>query len=169
MVNLKEALAGLSTRPALYLASIVLLAGFGYHLITTYQSCRGHAELRDRLHAAIAASADGSSPGPVRLSRITDFPWDRAEILVDYKPGGSTTDCPFQWDWSREKRANLIARDLLTVIVFLEDGRMVDYLEFRRDRADFIGVKNPYTPDTAVFDVAPSSEVPGAFVLSAKP
>ena len=169
MVNLKEALAGLSTRPALYLALIVLLAGFGYHIIATYQSCRGHAELRDRLYAAIAASAGGSSPGPIRLSRITDFPWDRAEILVNYKPGGATTDCPFQWDWSREKRADLIARDLLTVIVFLEDGRLVDYLEFRRDRADFVAVNNPYTPETAVFDVAPSPEGAGAFILSAKP
>jgi hypothetical protein len=159
---LKDALAGLPTRPVLYLSSIVLVLGLGYHFITTYQSCRSHAELREGLRAAIEASADGT----VRLSRITDFPWDRADILVNYKPGGSTSNCPFQWDWSRETREHLIAGDLLTVIVFVKDGKLVNYLEYRRDRADFVDVKNPYTPETAVFKVTPSPTNPYIVILS---
>jgi hypothetical protein len=166
---LKEALAGLPTRPVLYLSSIVLVLGLGYHFTTTYQSCRSHAELRESLHAAIKASADGTVPGPVRLSRITDFPWDRADVLVNYKPGGSTTNCPFQWDWPRETREDLIARDLLTVIVFLQGGKLVNYLEYRRDWADFVDVENPYTAETAVFDVSPSPNDPYAFILSPSP
>ena len=102
----------------------------------------------------------------MRLSTITDFAWDRADILVNYKPGGSSTDCPFQWDWSRETRDKLIAGDLLTVIVFLKDGKLVRYLEFRRDRADFVHVKNPYTPETAVFRVTSPTENPEEFILS---
>lgn len=169
MLNLKDSLAGLPTRPVLYLASTVIAIGLGYHFITTYQSCRGHAELRDRLHAAVVASADGASAGPVRLSRITDFEWDRAEILVNYKPGGSTADCPFGWDWSRQTRDALIAADGLTVIVFLRGGRLVDYLELRSDRAAFVDIQNPYTPESALFTVSSSPQHTGVFTLSPVP
>jgi hypothetical protein len=159
---LKDALAGLPTRPVLYLSSVVLVLGLGYHFFTTYQSCSSHADLREDLRAAIEASAGGT----VQLSQITNFPWDRADILVNYKPGGSPSDCPFQWDWSRETREKLIADDLLTVIVFLRAGKLVNYLEYRRDRADFVDVKNPNTPETAVFDVSRSPSDPYAYVLS---
>ncbi len=161
---LKDALAGLPTRPVLYLSLTVLVLALGYHFATTYRSCRNQADLRETLRAAIEASADGAAP--VRLSTITDFAWDRADILVNYKPSGSSTDCPFQWDWSRETRDKLIAGDLLTVIVFLKDGKLVRYLEFRRDRADFVHVKNPYTPETAVFRVTSPTENPEEFILS---
>ncbi len=169
MLNLKESLAGLPTRPVLYLASAVIAIGLGYHFITTYQSCRGHAELRERLEAAVAASADGTSPGPVRLSRIIDVEWDRAEILVDYKPAGSTADCPFGWDWSQKTREALIAADRLIVIVFLRGGRLVNYLELRSDRVSFVGISNPYTPETALFTVSPGAGHAGVFTLSPVP
>ena len=162
---LKGALAGMSVRPILYLSSVVLVLALAYYLSTTYQSCRSHAEFREALRAAIKASGDGAAPGPVHLSQIADFQWDTAEIFVNYKPDGSTTDCPFQWDWSSAARGQLIAEDLLTVIVFLKGGRLVNYLEYRRDWADFVDVKNPYTPETAVFQVAPSSTNPYVYIL----
>lgn len=161
---LKDALAGLPARPVMYLSLTVLVLGLAYHFTTTYQSCRSHADLRKALGAAIEASATGTDP--VRLSAITDFAWDRADIFVNYKPSGASTDCPFQWDWSQETREKLIAGDLLTVIVFLRDDRLVNYLEYRRDRADFVDVKNPYTPATAVFAVSRSPGDPDAFTLS---
>jgi len=164
---LKDALAGLPTRPVVYLSLTVLVLGLGYHFATTYQSCWSHAELREALRAAIKASADGAAP--VQLAHITDFAWDRADILVNYKPSGSTTDCPFEWDWSRETRQELIAGDLLTVIVFVRDGKLVDYLEYRRDWADFVDVKNPYAPETAVFRASPSPNDPNSFTLAPIP
>ena len=164
---LKDALAGLPTRPVVVLSLAVLVLGLGYHFLTTYQSCSGHSQLREALRAAIKAGAESNAP--VRLSRITDFAWDSADILVNYKPDGSTSDCPFQWDWSRQTRENLIAGDLLTVIVFVRDGKLANYLEFRRDRADFVAVKNPYTPETAVFKVVPSPTYPNGYTLSPSP
>jgi len=161
---LKDALAGFPTRPAVYLSLVVLVFGFGYHFATTYQSCRGHAALRETLWRAVESAADGSDS--LRLARVTEFPWDRAEILVDYKPGGRPGDCPFQWDWSREEREELIAADGLTVIVFVRNGKLVDYLETRRDRVEFVGVANPYTPETAVFRVTPSAKKSEGYVLT---
>jgi len=58
---------------------------------------------------------------------------------------------------------------LLTVIVFLEGDRLVNYLEYRRDWADFAGLKNPYTPETAVFTVSSSPNDPYRFILSPTP
>ena len=167
MAFLKNALAGLPTRPALYLAVPVLALGIGYHLYSTHASCRTHAELREALGTAIAVSAGGGTP--VRLAQIANFPWDRAEVLVNYKPEGTTTDCPFGWDWTREHRERLIAADRLTVIVFLEDGKLKDYLEYSRDRADFVGISNPYTRQTAVFRASPSPDDPYRFILSPLP
>jgi hypothetical protein len=164
---LKEALAGLPTRPVLYLSVVVLVLGLGYHFLTTYQSCRGHAELREAFHAAIETAA--GSAAPLQLSRITDFAWDRSEVFVNYKPDGVTTDCPFQWDWSRDTREALIADDLLTVIVFLRNGKLVNYLEFRGDWAEFTDVDNPYTPHTAVFRAAPAPGIPTRYILTRAP
>jgi len=164
---LKDALAGMPTRPVLYLSLTVLVAVLGYHFFTTYQSCRSHGEIREALGAAIDASAGADAP--LRLSQITDFVWDRADILVNYKPEGSTTDCPFGWDWSREQREKLIAEDLLTVIVFLKDGTLVNYVEYPRDHADFAGVANPYTPQTANFSVTPSQTNTPRYILTRAP
>ena len=161
---IRDALAGLPTRPVLYLSLTVLVLGLGYHFLTTYQSCNSHAQLRESLRAAIEASAGGAEP--VRLARLTDFPWDRADILVNYKPGGETTDCPFQWDWSRDHREKLIAEDLLTVIVFLRDGKLVDYLEYPSDWAQFAEVKNPYSPDQAAFTAEASPSNSSRFILT---
>jgi len=161
---LKDALAGLPTRPALYLSLAVLILGLGYHFLTTYQECSSHAELRESLRGEIKARV--ADAAPMRLTQVTDFPWDRADILVNYKPSGETTDCPFQWGWSRDVRDKLIAEDMLTVIVFLRDDKMVNYLEYRGDRADFVDVKNPYSPQTAIFRVEPSPHSPDGYTLT---
>lgn len=163
----REALAGLPTRPVLYLSAVVLTLGLGYQLVTTYDTCSRHADMREGFSRLIAESAAGGDP--VRLARVTDIDWDTAEILVNYKPGGRVADCPFGWDWSREQREELVAADLLTVIVFLREGRLVDYLEYRSDRAEFSGVDNPYTPETAVFVVSPSPKGSETLILTPAP
>lgn len=164
---LRQALAGLPTRPAIYLSATVLVLGLAYHFATTYQSCHGHAALRAALSAAIASSAARDTP--LRLEQITGFSWDKAEILVNYKPAGVSTDCPFGWDWSRAARESLIAKDLLTVIVFLRAGKLVNYLEIRGDRAHFDDVENPYTPGTAVFRAVRSANNPEQYLVTPVP
>ena len=164
---LRQALAGLPTRPAVYLSALVLILGLAYHFATTYQSCRGHAALREALSSAVASSAARETA--LRLEQVTDFAWDRAEILVNYKPAGSSTDCPFQWDWSREAREKLIAEDLLTVIVFIRDGKLVNYVEMRSDRLRFEGIKNPFTPATAVFRAVRSRNNPEQYLVTPVP
>ena len=161
---LKKALVGFPTRPVLYLSIPVLIAGLVFHFYGTYQSCRSQADLRESFRAAIDAGADGTAA--VQLSRISDFDWDRADILVNYKPDGATTDCPFDWDWSRELREKLIAADRLNVIVFLKDGKLVDYLEYPRDWAEFVDVENPYSRTSAIFRVERSPGRPYEHILS---
>ena len=164
---LRQALAGLPTRPAVYLSAAVLLLGLAYHFATTYQSCHNHAALRAALSAAVASSA--AQKTPLRLAQITGFRWDKAEILINYKPAGASTDCPFEWDWSRETRERLISRDLLTVIVFLRDGKLVNYVETRSDRVRFDDIEDSYTPAMAVFRAARSRSDPEQYLVTPGP
>jgi hypothetical protein len=152
--------AGLPTKPIFYLALAIFAGILSYHYGSTYQRCTSQAELRAKLRAAIQAQDQLAMPKRVHLSRITDFEWDRADVLVNYKPDGATANCPFGWDWSRAERAALVAEDLLTVIVFSSGGKIRHYIEYRRDWADFVQIQNPYTPKTAVFQVrrSPTNE-----------
>ena len=158
--------AGLPTRPVYYLALVLFVLAASYYYGTAYRDCTAHATLRDRVGAVIERSGGANTSNSFRLSAITDFAWDRADILVNFKPDGTTADCPFGWDWSREKRDALVADDLLTVVVFSQSGNIVNYLEYRRDWADFLDVANPYTPSTAVFKVRRSPTDPPTFILT---
>jgi hypothetical protein len=150
---LRESLAGLPTRPVLILSISVIVLGLGYHLYSTYRSCTTHAKLREALGAAIEERVEGVGRGVLRLSEITDFDWDSAQIIVNYKPEGAVADCPFKWDWTRQTREAYIDNDLLSVIVFLREGKMVNYIEYPRNEAEFVNVEDSYSPATAVFRV----------------
>ena len=152
---IRRALSSLPAKPVLWIAPLVIVLGLAFHYGDTYRICSAHAGLRADLMAAIESRAGGS--GSLRLADIVTFPWDRADITVGYRPDGRTADCPFGWDWSEKERFALSERGLLTLIVFSRGGQLVDYIEVAADRADFQNLKNPYTPDTAVFDVQPTT------------
>ena len=150
---LKRLFAGLPTKPIYYLALAVFPLAVLYHYGTIYSDCTGHAGLRAAFLSALRAPAESGAPARLHLAGLTDFDWDAATIVVNYQPTGGTTDCPFGWDWSEEQRDDLIRSELLTIIVFKNRGEIVNYLEYNRYRAEFIEVDNPYTPETAVFEI----------------
>ena len=150
---LKRLFAGLPTKPIYYVALTVFPLAVLYHYGTIYRDCSGHAGLRAAFLSALSAPAESNAPARLHLAGLTDFEWDAATIVVNYQPTGSTTDCPFGWDWSEEQREDLIRNDLLTIIVFKHRGQVVNYIEFNRYRAEFVEIENPYTPDRAVFEI----------------
>ncbi len=138
-------------RPILVIAPALIVLALAYHFGTTYLNCSHHSEYKERLRAGIESAAARSSY--LDLAEIADFPWDEAAILVNYKPDVRTTDCPFGWDWSAAERAELVADDLLTLIVFSRRGRIVDHLEYRADWAAFPDGRSPYDRTKAIFEV----------------
>ncbi len=162
----KRLFAGLPTRPIYYLALTVFALVFLYYYGTAYKDCTDHAELRAAFLAAIQAPSESAAPTRLHLARLTDFEWDTANVVVNYHPSGATADCPFGWDWSEQQRDDLIRSGLLTIIVFLHRGKIVNYIEYNRYRAEFVGIENPYTPKTAVFKVQRLPTDRSEFLLS---
>lgn len=151
MAFIHRALGSISPRPVLVVAPALIVLGISYHFGSQYRTCTGHAGLRQSLTDALQAASVDPARARVHLADIAKFDWDEARIQVNFKPDLRTPDCPFGWDWSRAEREALVEQDLLTVIAFARDGRIVDYLEYRRDWADFKDISNPYTQETAVF------------------
>lgn len=152
---IRHALSSIPVKPVLWIAPVVIVLGLVYHYWGAYARCTYHADLRDRLQRAIAdaGASAGSSERRLRLADVVDFDWDRVSIAVGFRPDGRTPDCPFGWDWSSDERARLGEEGRLVLFAFSRRGQYVDYLEYRRDWADFEGVEAPLTPETAVFEV----------------
>ncbi len=165
---IRRALNSVPARPAVVVGAVLLVAALGYHYGSSYSRCTHHADSRQRLKAAIEAAASRTT-GSVRLADITDFRWDKVTIVAGYRPDGRTPDCPFGWDWSTETRAALAGKGLLTLLVFSRRGAVADYIEYRSDWAAFEGLKNPYTPATAVFVVERRSPTDRFVLRPAKP
>lgn len=153
MAFIHRALSSVPPTPVLIIAPALIVLGISYHFGSQYVSCTGHAGLRQSLTDALQAASQDPTRRRLHLADITDFDWDVALVQVNFKPDAKTPDCPFGWDWSRAEREALVEQDLLTVIAFARDGHVVNYLEYRRDWADFQDISNPYTHETAVFTV----------------
>ena len=87
----------------------------------------------------------------LKLSDITDFPWQQVKGFVKFKPRHRTSSCPFGWDWSSEQRQDLITSGLLSVLIFFNEGSVSKYIEFRGDRILIDDFDKALTPDSAVF------------------
>ncbi|MCP4329610.1 MAG: hypothetical protein GY791_14375 [Alphaproteobacteria bacterium] len=163
MSKLRRALDSLPARPAVFISAALIVGVLLYRYGGEYLDCSAHAGLRDRLHRAVEQAAGGANGGRVVLAEVTDFAWSRADIQVNFKPEVEVPGCPLGWDWSTEERAALVADDLLTVIVFSQNGALVNFLEYRSDWGVFRDAAGPFTPETAVFA---ATDEGGSVILS---
>lgn len=160
---IQDALRALPAWPALIVAPLLILGGLIYYYYETWQTCIGHAELRMRLHQAVEDAGAGS--GQLRLAEATGFDWARVGIFPNHKPvPGQNSDCPFGWDWTAEEREKLAADGLLTLLVFTKDKELLDTIELHGDRVAFEEMQNPYTRDSAVFEIRRSKTGPAPLI-----
>ncbi len=150
---LRQALAVLPTRPAVILAPCIALLVLGLYYIDRHQNCLAQADFRRHfMHAMNEASE--ISGGDVNLMTVTSFSWDTLQILTGYKPNlNYIQNCPFNWDWSKEKLQHLVDNQRLTMLVFTAKGIVSRYLELDGALIDFEQVKNRYSNSEAKFKV----------------
>ena len=86
--------------------------------------------------------------------------------MTRVEPGTISNECPFEWNWARGQRDSLLNDGLLTAIIFGHAGKVVGYLELRRDEVEFSGADGDLTPETAVFSVERPDGDEGAVRLS---
>lgn len=150
MAVIKDALSTIPSKPALYIAPILVVLVLSLYYRDQYNQCTGIKTERAELNRFLQAM-DASQT--FRLVEFTDFDWNKVRIVASVKPGTIADECPFDWNWESGERDSLIADGLLTALVFGQKGQVVRYLELRGDEVEFRGAEGHLVPENAVFSV----------------
>jgi hypothetical protein len=151
---IKNALSVLPTRPVIFIVPVLVALVLSFYYWDMYSRCTSNQQFRASLNELLQARGSGSQ---FRLTDITNFDWDRVRIVTDFEPENSSGECPFGWNWPDGERESLMAAGLLTLLIFVERGTIVEYLELRSDEVAFRGADSSLAPQAAVFDVATNS------------
>jgi len=160
---IKNALSVMPTRPILYIVPLIVVVVMSFYYGDIYSKCTGNREFRASLNELWAVT-DASSR--FRLTDATDFGWDRVRIVTDFKPEAGGTVCPLDWNWPNGERDSLITSGLLTVLIFVRRGEIVNYLELRHDEVAFNDAESSLSPYAAVFSVRSNQDNDGAVALT---
>ena len=160
---IKNALSVMPTRPIVYIVPAIVILVMSFYYGDIYATCQGNKQFRASLKELLAA-ANGS--GQFRLADATKFGWDRVRVVTDFKPEASGAECPFDWNWPRGERDSLIASGLLTVLIFVRRGAIVNYLELRHDEVAFHGADASLSPRAAVFSIGANPDHSGGVKLT---
>ncbi len=163
MAMIKDALSTVPSKPALYIAPILVVLVLSLYYRDQYNQCTGIKRERAALNEFLQ-SIDASQP--FRLADFTPFDWNKVRIVAPVKPGTIADECPFDWNWASDERDSLLADGLLTSIVFGQKGQVVSYLELRGDQVEFRDAEGHLTPEAAVFDLRRKSGDPGGVILT---
>ncbi len=150
MAMIKDALSTIPSKPALFIAPILVVLVLSLYYRDQYIQCTGIKRERATLNDYLQ-SLDVSKP--FRMVDFTSFGWNKVRIVAPVKPGTIADECPFDWNWASGERDSLLADGLLTSIVFGQKGQVVRYLELRGDEVEFRGAEGHLVPENAVFSV----------------
>jgi len=160
---IKNALSVMPTRPIVYIVPAIVILVMSFYYVDIYAKCQGNKQFRASLNELLAAT---DASGQFRLTDATDFGWDRVRVVTDFKPEASGSECPFSWNWPRGERDSLIASGLLTVLIFVRRGAIVNYLELRHNEVAFQGADSSLSPHAAVFSIGENPDHSGGVKLT---
>ncbi len=147
---IKSVLAVLPTRPVVYIVPVVVVLVMSFYYWNLYAKCANNKQFRTSLNELLH-SVDATEQ--FRLADFTGFAWDRVRIVGSFKPERRNVECPLDWNWPGGERETLMASGLLTVLIFAQEGTVVEYHELRGDEVAFSGADSSLTPDTALFEI----------------
>jgi len=156
MAVIKDALSSLPSKPALFIAPLLVVLVLSLYYRDQYNKCVDIKEARAALNEHLL---ELGSPAQFRLTDFTDFDWTKVRIVASVAPDTVSDTCPLDWNWSSGERDSLIASGDLAVMIFGQKGRIVKYLELRGDEVEFRGAEGNHnlSPEAAVFSVARKS------------
>ncbi len=154
MAAIKDALSALPARPALYIAPLLVVLVLTLYYRDLYHKCDSIRQHRLSLNELLQ-QAQGS--GQFRLVDFANFTWNKVRIVASVDSGTISDECPFGWNWRSGERESLLAAGLLTALIFGHEGKVVRYLELRRDEVEFRGTEGNLTPESAVFTIGRAS------------
>lgn len=110
-------------------------------------------KIEDRLRSAILATESMSLP-VFAMTNVTDFVWDQLYIFGPYMPVPKIEKV-IGCTWSEAKNPFVDGDDTICFLVFLNKGRLVKHLYYKRMWGDFaaIGGTNGFSPSDSLFFV----------------
>jgi hypothetical protein len=160
---IKKALSVMPARPVLYIVPVIVVLVLSFYYWDIYSRCTGNQQFRTSLNELLHSDGSGAQ---FQLTDITGFMWDRVRVVTNFEPESRTSQCPFGWNWPDGERDSLIASGLLTVLIFVDKGTMVQVLELRGDEVAFHGADSSLTPQAAVFRVGTNSDNGTGYTLT---
>ena len=97
-------------------------------------------------------------PKAEHYDKTHEFPWEHVKGFARFKPQYQKRSCPLGWGWSDEERQAIVDSDLLSVLIFFNEGKIVNVVDFRNDRVAMEEFESGLTPQTASFSVKRTSE-----------
>ena len=80
----------------------------------------------------------------IHIKSLTDFDWEKAYLITPYSDQKSIEK---QIGVSFKDKSNMNMRDDIYLIVFIQDDKVIQYAELKRQGADFsVGEKEYLTP-----------------------
>ena len=151
---IKNALSVIPARPVMFIAPALVVLVLSLYYWDMYSRCSDNKQFRASFNELLRTRDSGSQ---FRLTEITKFMWDRVRIVTNFEPESSSNECPLGWNWPDGERESLISAGLLTALIFVDKGTIVQYLELRSDEVEFRGADFSIAPNAATFDIAQGS------------
>jgi heme/copper-type cytochrome/quinol oxidase subunit 2 len=160
---IRDLLSVVPARPVVFVVPLIVVLVMSWYYWDMYSKCTDikqfRASLNEELHSL-------QTPAGFRLANFTGFTWDQVRIVEQFDPEIRSSECPLGWNWPGDERDSLIASGLLTLVIFLHRGIIVEYLELRSDEVAFRGAETSLSPETAVFNIGAHSAESGGVTLT---
>ncbi|PFG12057.1 hypothetical protein [Bacillus sp. es.036] len=104
-------------------------------------------DLENSIHTIVA----DKNQSEIRVKSLTNFEWEEAFLFTPYSTQGSIEK---QLGFNFKDPSNLEMRDDIYLMVFVNGGKVIQYVELDRHTSDFsIGDKDHLTPKKDVISI----------------
>lgn len=118
--------------------------------ILLLRGCSQHTQQHKELEEAIYSVVKDSQNSEIDIAMLTDFTWEKAFLITPYTPQESIEE---QIKGFKDP-SNIDYRDDIYLLVFLNEGEAIYYVEIDRLQSDFSMKEQDYlTPTKSVIKI----------------
>jgi hypothetical protein len=139
-----------NSKPLLAFLVVALLGAAIFIFLSRQTEPSLAGQIADGIETAVSTNAT-----QINLADLTDFAWDNLYIFAPYTTP-EQINAALGFTWPEAASADITLHDDITLLIFVQNGRIVDHVEFPRAQGDFAAAAaaQPYTPERAIFDIA---------------
>lgn len=133
--------------------SLLLLFMLGVRYFPN-SAAREREKFSERLAAEVQQKRSRANVAQVRFKDLTDFAWDKVHLFNPYTSTEKIHE-DLGYVWPPAQSIGLYTRDDISLMVFMNRGKVVFYVEQPRSPVDVKGnyKQGGYSPDEAIFGV----------------